>query len=274
MSMLRFEYRIILPISVKEYEIAKLYSVTEFSKLETGGGEGVEVVVNEPRIENGEKEQYTFKIYHLASKIPRFIRALAPKGSLEIKEESHNLYPNIKTTMSNNYMKNGFKMEINSKVMENFGQSENVHNLPPEEWKNTQVVWIDFVNDQVSSTDYKKEFDPTLFVSKTSDCGPLGPDWIEKLKAKVKDSDQPVAYSCVYKLVSCRFEWFGLQQTIENRIQKEERRLFINFYRHLFCWMDDWKGLTLDDVRKLEEKSKNELNELRREGSIRGMVSH
>lgn len=46
--------------------MGQLYSVAEASKNETGGGEGVEVLVNEPyEKEDGEKGQYTHKIYHL-----------------------------------------------------------------------------------------------------------------------------------------------------------------------------------------------------------------
>lgn len=40
--------------------------MAEASKNETGGGEGVEVLKNEPyENEDGEKGQYTHKIYHL-----------------------------------------------------------------------------------------------------------------------------------------------------------------------------------------------------------------
>ena len=60
--------------------VAQLYAVAEASKAETGGGEGVEVLKNEPYDENHEKYiplmggrfskgQYTHKIYHLASKV-------------------------------------------------------------------------------------------------------------------------------------------------------------------------------------------------------------
>jgi hypothetical protein len=45
--------------------VGQLYSVAEASKNETGGGEGVEVLVNEPYEKDGEKGQYTHKIYHL-----------------------------------------------------------------------------------------------------------------------------------------------------------------------------------------------------------------
>ena len=42
------EYRVTLPMTVEEYQVAQLYSVAEASKNETGGGEGVEVLKNEP----------------------------------------------------------------------------------------------------------------------------------------------------------------------------------------------------------------------------------
>ena len=58
-----------------QYQVGQLYSVAEASKNETGGGEGVEVIKNEPFDESSKnvsllggkftKGQYTYKIYHL-----------------------------------------------------------------------------------------------------------------------------------------------------------------------------------------------------------------
>lgn len=52
-------------VCVVQYQVGQLYSVAEASKNETGGGEGVEVLKNEPYEKDGEKGQYTHKIYHL-----------------------------------------------------------------------------------------------------------------------------------------------------------------------------------------------------------------
>ncbi|CAG9104045.1 unnamed protein product [Plutella xylostella] len=46
--MLIKEFRVTLPLTVEEYQVAQLYCVAEVSKNETGGGEGIEVVKNEP----------------------------------------------------------------------------------------------------------------------------------------------------------------------------------------------------------------------------------
>ena len=49
-----------------QFQVGQLYSVAEASKNETGGGEGVEVITNEPYEGELGKGQYTHKIYHLA----------------------------------------------------------------------------------------------------------------------------------------------------------------------------------------------------------------
>ena len=75
--------------------------------LFSGGGEGVEVRKNEPYKDHPllgnefSEGQYTYKVYHLASKVPNFVRMIAPKGSLEVHEEAHNGYPYCRTVLSN-----------------------------------------------------------------------------------------------------------------------------------------------------------------------------
>ena len=38
----------------------------------------------------------------------------------------------------------------------------------------------------------------------------------------------------------------------------------------MFCWTDKWHGMTMEDIRALEEKTKAELDEERAKGEIRG----
>ena len=38
----------------------------------------------------------------------------------------------------------------------------------------------------------------------------------------------------------------------------------------LFCWLDQWYGLTMADIRALEEETKKKLDEERAKGEIRG----
>ncbi|XP_032945543.1 phosphatidylinositol transfer protein alpha isoform isoform X2 [Rhinolophus ferrumequinum] len=226
------EYRVILPVSVDEYQVGQLYSVAEASKNETGGGEGVEVLVNEPYEKDGEKGQYTHKIYHLQSKVPTFVRMLAPEGALNIHEKAWNAYPYCRTVITNEYMKEDFLIKIETWHKPDLGTQENVHKLEPETWKHVEAIYIDIADrSQVLSKDYKAEEDPAKFKSIKTGRGPLGPNW------------------------------------------KQERRLFTNFHRQLFCWLDKWVDLTMDDIRRMEEETKKQLDEMRQKDPVKGMTA-
>ncbi|XP_040605092.1 phosphatidylinositol transfer protein alpha isoform isoform X2 [Mesocricetus auratus] len=226
------EYRVILPVSVDEYQVGQLYSVAEASKNETGGGEGVEVLVNEPYEKDGEKGQYTHKIYHLQSKVPTFVRMLAPEGALNIHEKAWNAYPYCRTVITNEYMKEDFLIKIETWHKPDLGTQENVHKLEPETWKHVEAVYIDIADrSQVLSKDYKAEEDPAKFKSAKTGRGPLGPNW------------------------------------------KQEKRLFTNFHRQLFCWLDKWVDLTMDDIRRMEEETKRQLDEMRQKDPVKGMTA-
>ncbi|CAG5867798.1 unnamed protein product [Menidia menidia] len=68
-------------------------------------------------------------------------------------------------------------------------------------------------------------------------------------------------YMCAYKLVTVKFRWWGLQTKVENFIHRQEKRIFTNFHRQLFCWIDKWVGLTMEDIRRMEEETQKELEE-------------
>ena len=152
------------------FQVGQLFSVAEASLNETGGGEGVEVLNNEPYdnipLLGGKfnKGQYTKKVYHLASKVPGLVKWIMPKGALEILEEAWNAYPYCKTVLTNpGYMKGNALIKVETYHKAGRGDSENVHELTPEQLKMRKVVKIDIANDSVSSGDYKANEDPTKF---------------------------------------------------------------------------------------------------------------
>lgn len=258
------EYRIPLPISVEEYQIGQLYAVAEASKNETGGGEGVEVIANQPvDHEKYGKAQYTHKVMHLASKVPAFIRLIAPKGSLEIHEKAWNAYPFCRTEYSNEYMKDNFFILIDTWHKPGNRDIENVHSLDQKELSKREIVNIDIANDPVSSGDYKEDEDPAKFKSEKTGRGPLTKSWQETQKDPIM--------TC-YKLYRIEFKWWGLQNKVEGAIVRAVKRLLTNFHRQLFCWIDKWFGMTMDDIRVLEDKTKFELDEQIEKGDVRGMV--
>lgn len=138
------EFRVILPFTLDEYKIAQLYSTARVSMNETGGGDGVEIVENKPYEKDGEIGQHTIKVYHLEQKVPRFVKALAPKGSLEIGEEAWNAFPYCKTTLKNAYMKESFELSVTTiHVPDDRGELENVHKLSGEDLAKREIIVID-----------------------------------------------------------------------------------------------------------------------------------
>ncbi|XP_022096297.1 phosphatidylinositol transfer protein beta isoform-like isoform X1 [Acanthaster planci] len=263
--VLRREYRIVLPLTVEEYQVAQLWAVAEASKNETGGGEGIEVVENRPYTKDTESGQYTYKIYHLKYKVPGYIRALAPKGALEMVEEAWNAYPYCKTVITNPaYMgKEKMSLTIETWHKADRGELHNVHDLPPEKLAKRDVVHIDIAHDKIKDSDYKADQDPKLVVSRKLQRGPLkDPNW--------KKTCEP--HMCAYKLVTIEFIWWGLQGMVESWVLNAERRVFTNFHRQVYCWMDKWAGLTMEDIRAIEDKTKKELEDLRLKGELKGTV--
>lgn len=43
---------------------------------------------------------------------------------------------------------------------------------------------------------------------------------------------------------------------------QQEKRLFTNFHRQLFCWLDKWVDMTMEDIRRMEEETKRQLDEV------------
>lgn len=41
-----------------------------------------------------------------------------------------------------------------------------------------------------------------------------------------------------------------------------EKRIFTNFHRQLFCTIDKWVELTMDDIRRMEADTQKELEEV------------
>lgn len=53
-----------------------------------------------------------------------------------------------------------------------------------------------------------------------------------------------------------------LQSHVLFFLSQQEKRIFTNFHRQLFCWIDRWVGLTMEDIRRMEDETQKELEEV------------
>jgi len=251
-TMLRKEFRIVLPLTTEEYRIGQLYSVCQAQKLETKGDSGVEILINEPYEKDGEQGQYTSKIYHLGSRLPGWIAALAPASALKLEEEAWNAFPNCKTQLGLPMLGDRFTFRIESKHFDNDrGDQENVFGLSDKELKHREVEKIDIINNElIPAEEYDEALDPGKVGSEKTGRGPLAPGW--------QETAEPVM--CAYKLVTVEFRWWGLQTRVQNFMMSMETKIFAKFHRQLFCWLDEWHGMTMEDVRTLEKQIAEELS--------------
>ncbi|XP_063931400.1 phosphatidylinositol transfer protein 1-like isoform X1 [Zophobas morio] len=258
--MLLVEYRIPLPFTLEEFEIAQLYMVVKASQEYTVDGEGVEIIKNEPynnlegALDFGElskvsipknKGQYTHKKYYIGSRIPPYVKAVLPCNALYLNEEAWNAYPYCKTALTNGYLDTAkFHVEIESLHFNDKGQQENIFNLKEEELLKRKVIHLDISEDLSKSSEYNDKYDPRKFKSKKTGRGLLSKGW--------EISANPVM--CAYKLVRINFRYFGMQNKVEKIIEDYETRLFLSTLRQAFCLIDEWYALDMHAIRDLEEQ--------------------
>eukprot|EP01119_Soliformovum_irregulare_P011860 TRINITY_DN3020_c0_g1_i1.p1 TRINITY_DN3020_c0_g1~~TRINITY_DN3020_c0_g1_i1.p1 ORF type:complete len:276 (+),score=75.34 TRINITY_DN3020_c0_g1_i1:51-878(+) len=250
--MLIKEYRIPMPLSVEEYRIAQLFMVAKFSRERTTKGEGIEIVANEPYSDENGSGQFTHKIIHVGSHLPYWAKSMLPATAV-VEEKAWNAYPYVKTVYTCPFFGERFSVVSETRYFDDDGQQENVHNLKAEDLAQRQVEFVDIANEQVDPAYYKKEEDPTLYHSEKGNRGPLAKDWTKTQTPRM----------CIYKITYVEFKMWGVQTKAEQWIQKSMvRDVLLLGHKQAFCWMDEWFGLTMDDIRKYEQETKEYLQKM------------
>ncbi|XP_055342200.1 phosphatidylinositol transfer protein alpha isoform-like [Paramacrobiotus metropolitanus] len=244
------EYRIILPISMEEYPIAHSYTTTAVIRQDLALGDDIEISKSEPvtniRLPDGKRTSghFVHKVYHLRRQVPKWAKVLAPKELLVLHEKTWNAFPYSRTEFSNpEFLKEKLSLRLDSICAPDRGTSENIHCLTPAELAQREIIYLDIAGEQIPRKEYKAECDPKIYRSTRTGRGPLVGDW--------QHSVSPVM--CCYKLMTMDFKWLGLQDKVEKYAYEAERKVFCQFYRQMFCWIDQWYGLTQADVRAMEE---------------------
>ncbi|KAJ8037841.1 Cytoplasmic phosphatidylinositol transfer protein 1 [Holothuria leucospilota] len=251
--MLLKEYRICMPLTVDEYHIGQLYMIAKHSEEQSQKGEGVEVLKNEDCYDpvHG-KGRYTEKRIYLSSRLPVWSQRLIARlcSYFYVTEKAWNFYPFTITEYSCSFL-DKFSLYILSRYENNCGTSYNCLGLSEEDLKEREVDHVDIVFNEVPEKYYKVEEDLTKFKSKTTDRGPLKPGW--------KENTTPIM--CSYKAIKMKFEVWGLQSKVENFAHRAIRDILVLGHRQAFAWIDEWHGMTLEEVRQIEKKFQSRTNE-------------
>lgn len=203
---------------------------------------------------------------HLKSKLPKFVAMLVPDSMTNITEYSWNAFPWCKTEYSNEFFGEKFVLSVETMHADDRGTQENAVNLSSEDLAKRKVDYLNIACED-SSVPMEKGEDPTKFLSKKTGRG--------NLKRTFMEDHDPIM-TC-YKVVKLRFKVFGLQSKVEQwGHQYGIRSPFLKYHRKLFCWIDEWFGLTIEDIRAMEAETaritKQKLEQSLKEAATAGKV--
>ncbi|KAM6245000.1 cytoplasmic phosphatidylinositol transfer protein 1-like isoform 2-T2 [Spheniscus humboldti] len=134
-----------------------------------------------------------------------------------------------------------FSIYIETKYEDNCGDSENIFRSD-KILGDHEVSFLDIAFDEIPERYYRSLEDPRFFSSAKTGRGPLREGWRQHTK--------PIM--CSYKLVSVKFEVWGLQTRVEQFVHKVIRDILLIGHRQAFAWVDEWCDMSLEEVRAFE----------------------
>lgn len=277
--MVLVEFRIPLPMTVKEFHVGQLYMTCKASVEASDGDKGMKWIKNEP-FDNTDgtapdselsqfpipkaKGQYTLKHYFLGDFVPGWILKFLPAGIEGLVEEAWNAYPYCVTVLTNGYLlKNKFKIVIESMHLPGPPSIENALSLSDNQVKVRQVKVVDIADDcsDPKNPKYKAELDLIQFKSEKTGRGPLVPgEWYQ-------DASVDALMTC-YKAVTANFVYWGAQTMAEGWIVNSQEWTLRDVSRMSFAWIDEWIELSIEDIRKMEEDNQKEMEILMKKNGL------
>ncbi|NXK95969.1 PITC1 protein, partial [Formicarius rufipectus] len=255
-----------------QYRIGQLYMISKHSHEQSDRGEGVEVVQNEPfedpnhgngqltekRVYLNRQVQGSCFSQHRLDKLPSWARAVVPK-IFYVTEKAWNYYPY--TITGKDYSRSDglgicsflpkFSIHIETKYEDNKGSNDSIFDKEAKDLER-EVCFIDIASDEIPERYYKESEDPKYFKSQKTGRGQLKEGW--------RETHQPIM--CSYKLVTVKFEVWGLQTRVEQFVHKVVRDILLIGHRQAFAWVDEWYGeyMTMDEVREFERATQEATN--------------
>jgi hypothetical protein len=218
---------------------------SRIAREDKGGGEGIEVRRNEP-FEDGERRgTYTYKVYHIKSKIPGAIRWAVPESYLHFHEESWNCYPHYSTKDFIPEKEDVFFLHIESQHLPyRPGEPipDNPVGLTPDELKIRKVTYCDIVGHHPKPDNSSQDL-LNFVCPEAGIVTPLTED------PNSFDKNKPPKWTEAYggemivacKVVRFRFHWFGLNSAVHSFVmEKLYPKLFTNTHRQLVSWAKEW----------------------------------
>lgn len=238
MTVKYVQFRIKLPYSLEAYNICQLYMASNHALSESKGEVQVSVLKNEKSTHPTLGDcQYTLKHMDIANKLPSAIKyAVGNNKALHFLETSHNAYPKCHTTyMSDYFTKEKFFVSVDSIHFEgNVDLNVNVLNIDSDIFSKAEFVEIDI----------------------------YGKPYNVKYKA-VKEENNDVCMTAI-KFVVINVNCWGLGW-MAGMVKDVLKDVFVGAHQRGYCERREWQGMSMEDIRRMEDVNKNKLDELEKE---------
>jgi hypothetical protein len=257
-----YEYRIVFPLTVERFRIAKIYTMDQKLREESEStpNDYEELVANESYQTETESGQYIHTIIRNKSRVPAFLRLVVPEKYFTIHHKRWNAYPHERTTMINSGMGDNFLMSVewlHLQYRPNEPFPENLAGLSPEQLARRKVIWVDIVDSKPQPD--KKEESLRNFVC--PEAGIMTPLTGSK-KAKAVDESVPPVWTqkypgemmCAVNVTIFKFKWRGLQSMVEKQMMAMNRTIILQSGRRLMTWASEWCRLSVEEAIEIDAR--------------------
>ena len=248
------DFRILVPLSMIEYQKGMRYVYMRKTKEEIESGQEIDFLETSVKEKDGVQYEYSHKIIHIGKKIPKIIRWALPKNIGEIHEENYRGHPRSETRLSIPGMDRKFKCDILSFCQEYTPHEQNAFSLTPKEMSHLHVCYLDLFNNEPVHQNH----DPRRMKSKYYNFNQFF------LSSRKEKSDSPPWWSLSYrgpliichKLVKVECHVDGISKTLEKHVCQDIcRNLYLDNHQCLISWIDEWINLTDSKLMELERNS-------------------
>jgi hypothetical protein len=229
----------------------------DMSKEYTRLDEGVEIMENTPcdpaciphQKPGSRKEvakvQCTSKRYY----VPDSITSVVGLNKVVLRESSFNKFPNFRTIVTaesagDDVINGEFTIDTVCRKGDDVVNKDNVFRLPQGILDKRAVVDVDIVADVLPADLVNADEDPKKVLG-------LADGWQGSLIPRLS--------MVVYKLVFVKS-----RDPVNALVMDNLNKIFNVFHRKLVCSQDRWKGLNMEDIRTMEEETKDLLDKKRK----------
>ncbi|KAK8807107.1 hypothetical protein WA158_003866 [Blastocystis sp. Blastoise] len=262
------EFRVALPISIEEVDVAYRYMVCKANEDITGGGEGCDWKIHEKFDYSGQNDAksprkgyevketkgwYEYKEFGITGLLPGFLRTILAGTKLILDEETYTGEHHSQSVNGISIVPHSsFNLNLETKFLRPEERNDNVFSLSEKELKQRQVMDINLFNEKKLHS----ICDMSTFHSEKKNIGPFQENWIE--------TTPNICY--FYRVVKINYIYYN--------IYHEQIVFTKQICLQMIKYMDKWTDMTENDLELFEEEVRKNLRNLIDDDSKQKMFAH